>query len=58
MLLYLALYHEAVLANLVEAALLHAPVAAAAGEDALFELADYGVRAVRRSERRATLRAA
>ncbi len=45
--LYLALYHEAVVANLLEAALLTDAVADAASEDALFELADYGVRSAR-----------
>jgi hypothetical protein len=44
---YLARYHEAVVANLLEALLSHDTVVQAAPEDALFELADYGSRAAR-----------
>jgi hypothetical protein len=58
-LLYLALFHEATAANLLEAALLEDAVADSASEDALFEAADYGVRAVRAGgrERRSACRA-
>jgi hypothetical protein len=41
------LYHEAVCANLLERLLLCGDGVEAASEDALFELADYGVRSVR-----------
>ena len=44
---YLARYHEAVVANLLEALLAQDAVFQAAPEDALFELADYGTRAAR-----------
>ena len=44
---YLARYHEAVVANLLEALLAQDAVFEAAPEDALFELADYGTRAAR-----------
>ncbi len=49
---YLALYHEAVCANLAEQALLWGDAAQRASEDALAELADFAVRAVRRRARR------
>jgi hypothetical protein len=43
----LTLHHEGVLANLLEALLFCDRVAEAASEDALLELADYGVRSAR-----------
>jgi hypothetical protein len=44
---YFSLYHEAVVANLLERLLLCGGGVEAASEDALFELADYSVRSVR-----------